>query len=64
MPELDSPIGVDSSFMAISRAFACDAIFYCIRGNLMCGKREAMNHSLFFSSGILKVNRPVRVLNL
>jgi hypothetical protein len=52
IPEMDSPIGVDSSFIVISNASVCEAIFCCIRGNLMCGKREAMNHSLFCSSGI------------
>ena len=63
MPELDSPIGVDSSFMAVSKDFARDAIFCCIRGTLMCGNSVVMNHFLNFSSGILKVNRLVSVLN-
>jgi hypothetical protein len=61
MPELDSPIGVDSSFMVISKYYSYDAIFYYIKGTLMCGKRAAMNHSLFFSSAILKLSWPVRV---
>jgi hypothetical protein len=30
----------------------------------MCGKSAMMNHSFFYSSGIWKVNRPIRVLNL
>jgi hypothetical protein len=64
IPELDSPIGDDSSFMAISNASAYEAIFYCIRGTLMCGRRETMNYSLLCSSGIWKVNQPIKVLNL
>jgi hypothetical protein len=52
IPELDSPIGDDSSFIAISNASTYEGIFYYIRGNLMCGKRVAMNHYLFCSFGI------------
>ena len=64
IPELDSPIGVDSSFMAISSASAYEEIFCYIWGTLMCGKREIMNHSLLFSSWIWKLKWPIKVLNL
>jgi hypothetical protein len=50
--------------MAISNAYAYKEIFFCIRGTLICGKREVMNYSLFFSSGNLKFSRPIRFLNL
>jgi hypothetical protein len=30
----------------------------------MCGKREEMNHSLFYLSGIRKIKWPVKFLNL
>jgi len=64
MPELDYPIGVVSIFIVISNASAYKEIFWCIRGTLMCGKRASMNHYLFYSSRIWKVNRPVKGLNL
>jgi hypothetical protein len=64
IPDLDSPIGDDSSFMEIFNASSYEAIFCCIRGTLICGKRAVISDSLFYSSGILKVNLPIRVLNL
>jgi hypothetical protein len=52
IPELDSPIGADSSFIVIFNASTCEEIFESIMGTLMCGKREMMNHYLFCSYGI------------
>jgi hypothetical protein len=61
---MDSPIGDDSRFMEISNSSTYEEIFCCIKGTLICGNRVVRNHSLFFSFGILKVNLPIRVLNL
>ena len=63
IPTPVSLTGEASSFITISRASLCVAIFCCIKGILICGTNVVMNHSLRCTSFIPKQTFSINVLN-